>query len=319
VAQLWLNCGGDLKALFGTKDERQVATEEESWRLDHLISDYEGLEKTGLFEFIGKPYSAGGFVDAVKKVREWNTWERTWLRCDIDRETLRAYTRFYFEGGVWPIREKDYMDHALGMILQTDAIPPTFLLSPEEFASILHTAKDECDSHCIFMDRLSLEVSAKIGKVRETGYRVKRQLLEKKLESAPDYIRESQLPPEQKFVLWGTDGPEEAKQEIAQMRRLPLDHPDDSNAVREWIRDFISQWEYKHEICLEYMEKSEHELAEEMAGKFTIHDPHNDVPAIQLLTDKLATLTKRELLFLVGYARYLDRLQSLTEAIRILG
>jgi ParB/RepB/Spo0J family partition protein len=325
VANLWLDSGGDMKALLGAKDEAGVERAESMGGVECTLEDYQGLEKDGLFQFVRGVYSASGFVEAVKKVHGWKDWERTWLRYGIPRETLRGYTRHFFEGNFY-VRDKSLMDSAIAEILDRSTKPPTFVLSAEEFATVLaNTGVVEPESHGDFMRRLSLAVTAKTGRPRETRGWVKRQLLEEQLKAAPDYIRDSPLDPESKYALWSADGSEEIKRAIAQWRRLPLERGEDDgtgrglrDCVTRVIRELKGRQERERAARAKWEGQSEQELAQEMARRFVMYDQEKDAGALAVLASKLAGLTKQELVFLVQYAEYMEYQKALAGAIRAL-
>jgi hypothetical protein len=322
VAQLWLDCDGDIKTLLEVKDESGVERSSEPEVLESILKKYRRLEETGLFEFVGQVWSKSGFVEAVKKVREWDAYERTWIRYNMARQVIRGYSRHFFMNQ-FKVRTKEMMDRALGEVLDMGTHPPTFLLSAEEFASVLELSNQDSESHNDFITRLSLAVSAKTGQVRQTKSSIKRQLLEKQLEGAPHFIRESQLGAEAKYALWSVDGPEEIKREIAQWRRLPLEGSEadgTENGMRHCVERLIkgqaARQAQEQEVRAALEGKSEQELAQEMARRFILYDRKKDADAIASLAGKLATLTKRELVFLVKYAERLEYMEALAEVLR---
>jgi ParB/RepB/Spo0J family partition protein len=319
VGNLWLDAGGDMKALAGAKNEAGVERMIHQGGLEYILEDYHRLDKTGLFEFVGRVSHWVDFVDAVKKVRGWHDWERDFLRHGIAQETLRGYSRHFFEGNFY-VRDEHMMDSAIGEILDQSTKPPTFLLSAEEFTGILENmGATEPESHEDFMRRLSLAVTVKTGRRRETQSWVKRQLLEKALDAAPDYIRESQLNPDAKQALWDADGPEEIKRAIARWERLPLKRGEVAyDCVPRVIRELQWRQETQQEVRDKWEGMSEQDLAQEMAHRFVIYDPEKDTDAIAALAGKLAVLTKQELVFLVQYAENLEYQQVLVEEIRAL-
>jgi ParB/RepB/Spo0J family partition protein len=325
VAQLWLDCGGDMKTLLEQKDESGVETSSRPEILESILRSYHHLEETGLFQFVGNAWSASGFVEAIKKVRHWNAWEHTWLRYGIDRETFRGYSRHFFEKK-FHVRDERMMESAIGEILDQSVRPPAFLLSAEEFTTILDgMGSIEPESHSDFMRKLSLAVSAKIGQVRQTKGWVKRQLLEQTLEGAPDFIRDSPLDAEAKYALWTAEVPEEAKREIAQYKHLPLTRAEDDGTedgrracIKRLIQSQKERQEMERQVRAALEGKSEQELAQEMARRFVIYDQEKDTEAIAVLAGQLARLTKPELVFLVTYAERLEYYDSLALVIRAL-
>jgi ParB/RepB/Spo0J family partition protein len=320
VGNLWFDSGADIKALFETRSEDQVEQMTQYGTVDLRFEDYRQLEETGLFQFIRRVHSTGGFVDAVKKVKAWCAWERTWLRYGIERETLRGYSRHYFEGNFF-VRTADFMDHAIGEILE-DGDPPAFLLSHEEFAEVLATMKSlGRQSTSDFMVQLRLVVTGKIGRAPENGWNRKLQLISKHLEMAPDFIRESALPPEHKFALWRAGVSEEDKREIAKLERLPLEKGEESreaDGYDDCIRRCSHQRKKRQEIQAEWDARSEQQLASELASSFRIYDKEKDAQEIEILAGKLAGLTRMELYYLYRVAKEMLYTDGLAAQIRAL-
>jgi ParB/RepB/Spo0J family partition protein len=311
VAQLWLDSGADLKAVFGKGGPAHAEDD---------LAHFHRLAESGLFALVGRVRSASGFADAIRKVEGWHAWEEAWLRHGLDRETLRGYARHFFENNFY-VRDGGMMDNALGQCLDLSATPPRFLLSAAEFTSLIESMTTERASYCDFMDRLKLATMGKLAEPRESKYWVKRQLLENDLLRSPDFIRESALPPEQKFALWKADGPDAAKQELARQSRLPLTRGEDNGTTdgyRDGVRRLIAQWQRDEKARAAWEGKSEGELAAELASRFVIYDPEKDREAIDVLARKLGALAKVELLFLVKYAESLEFYKGLAETLRTL-
>jgi hypothetical protein len=315
VAQLWLDSGGDVKTLLGTKDESGADEASGPGVLEAYLEDYRRLDETGLFEFAGRVWNASGFACAVREVRRWDAWERGWRRYGIPRDTLRGYSRHLFQKK-FHVREESMMDSAIGEVLDQSTRPPTFLLSAEEFDAVLERTSREPESHDDFMQRLALAVAGKTGEVRQNMRSVKRELLEKQLGGAPDYIRESPLNDEAKYALWQAEESDLAKREIAQLRRLPLEGAEDDAACAErLIRTWESRRGMQQQVRAALEGKTEQELAQEMARRFVIYDQEKDADAIAALAGKLASLTKPELVFLVEYAKWMEYQEALAKLI----
>jgi ParB/RepB/Spo0J family partition protein len=319
LADLWLDADAELKAITDTKGRFSCNWEPSPDQTIEAITEYlRDLAGTGLFDFIRGvrgSHDPEKFKEAVAKVQRWKVWEDRWLRYGFSREEFRGYSRYFFEGNFF-VRDESLMEAALAEVLDTDTSPPTFLLTAEEFAAVLsRTGKAERESAIDFKRRLSLAVAKKTGKVRETKYRVQHELLERRLEAAPDYIRASNLPPEAKFALWKCRGPEDVKEEIAREGRVSLEarksHDFDSWAGRE-----VFNRQRRRELREEWEAKSEGELASELASNFILYDPQKDAAAVEALAGKLAALAKPELLFLVAYWREMKYMKNLAAAIR---
>jgi ParB/RepB/Spo0J family partition protein len=313
VARLWLIAQADVKALWslaGVKTEDQIAEAEQSGC--DLFAHYRQLEDTGLFEYIRTVWSPESFVEAVQKVRRWSRWEEDWYVGDLREEQLRPYTKHYFRG-CWYVREKWLMDAVLDILIDTNSEPPRFLLSPEEVDSSLQECKAAGkQSHQDFMNRLVLHIANKTGKMPDRGCDVKEKLMLKEIElGAPDYIRESSLPVGTRYAIWREEGPEQIKRQLAASQSFR--HNGD---VREAIKDRIRCEERQQEIRATYDAKTCEELAEELAGWFPIYDSEKDAEAIGVLAQKLAQLTKGELLFLREYCRHMLHMEALAASIR---
>jgi ParB/RepB/Spo0J family partition protein len=315
VADLWLDSGAVMR-LPGTK-AADVDANELAYGFEMAVEDLQRLDSTGLFAFVPRTDTFIAFVAAVNKVRDWEAWERHWVRHGIRQEVFRAYAEHFFRG-VFYVRDSHMMDNALAEILDIESEPPTFLLTPEEFDAVLSsTGKVESESHTDFMNRLSVAVAEKTGKVRQTSRWVQRQLLERQLEEAPGYIRQSSLPPEAKFVLWKCEGPEQIKWEIARLDYLPRNAmekgPDSYEAC---IRRLIGEEQERREIQRQLELRSERDLAGEVARQLGLYEPGKDGGAIEVLTNKLAALTKPELMVLVECCKHTAFMNALAASIR---
>jgi ParB/RepB/Spo0J family partition protein len=325
VAQLWLDSGGDMKTILGVKTDDDVrnSTYYETETMEYRTTEFQRLAETGLFEFVGRVHSADGFANAVKKVKAWDSWERTWTRHGVERQALRGYGRHYFKRN-FKVREESMMDAAVGTILNLDAKPPAFVLSAEEFAEVLKLSDMGRESHCDFIDRLGLAVAGKTGQPpKGNRYMLKRELLVKQLESAPEYIRESKLSPEAKDALWQIEAPEEFKREVAARRHLPLEGGEKDgtvNGLRDCIRRLAGDWkrrtEQEQRVRALLAGYNELQIARGIAGWFAIYDKERDADAIEALAGKLAALTKAELVFLHQHAEGMEYMKGLAAAIR---
>jgi ParB/RepB/Spo0J family partition protein len=312
LADLWLDAGADI-SLTQLKRPRQWVGEWDHWQENAWLDYLRGLVGTGLFEFVGRVYSSSGFEDAVKKVQAWKNWESRWLQCGVDRDEFRGYVRHFYKGVFW-VRDEGMMDDVLAEILDIEAGPPAWLLTAEEFASVLSgTGKREEESHRDFMRRLSLAVSEKTGKPpRETKRHVQDCLLERRLEGAPEYIRAAKLRhPWAKLALWQANGPEEAKREIATLTYLPCqeggkESGNTQDAFERCVAELIRKWAIRRDIDAEWDARSQERLAATVAGTFGIYDPQRDAAAIVALAGKLATLTKDELVYLTDHIRRVE-------------
>jgi ParB/RepB/Spo0J family partition protein len=311
VARLWLMTRADVKALWsleGVKREDQIAEAEQSGC--DLFADYCQLEETGLFEYVGEPWSPSGFVDAVQKVRRWWRWERQWCVAGIKTEQLRLYTKHYFRG-CWYVREESYMDSVLGILIDPDSVPGHFHLSPEEVDSWVEDCNAAKVSAADFMQKLALHVANKTGKTPEKSWEAKGKLMLKEMElGAPDYIRESSLPVEIRYAIWQEEGPEEIKKELAGLESFR--HNGD---VREAIKDHIRREERKQEIRTTYEAKTCEELAQGMAEWFPLYDSEKDAEAIRVLAQRLGQLTKGELIVLIEHCRWTLEMGAIAAAI----
>jgi ParB/RepB/Spo0J family partition protein len=320
IGQLWFDGRCDLKALYQVKSEAEVEFAENNLALEPVSHNFRCLEETGLLEFIGRVYSPSGFAAAIKKVEKWAAWERDWLRYGFERDAFRSYSRYYFKEN-WCVRDHHMMDSVLEVVVDSHAEPPAFLLTPEEFVTVLELCNLEGASAGSFRERLQLAVITKVGHLPQSDTWAKRELLEKLLRDAPGYIQESLLCPEDKYALWQAQGPEEAKRGIASLKRLPLvgdEKKDLRTSSEKCIHRLVRQWEWEQHVRARWEAKSEQELAQEIANRFIIYDPQTDSQAIEILAGKLRALTKSELAFLAEYASGLESHRALANFLRTL-
>ncbi len=190
LANLWLASGADLKVLYGVKTKQQAEDGEGEGRLHYCgRHDYERYEQARLVDFLpeSKIRSPRKFAQAIKQLRKWDTWERSWVVGGIKRKQLRPYTRHHF-GGVWYVRTTSMMDEALEWII--DRKTGEFLLTPEEFSDAIETMKTEQASTVDFFDRLTCLVMKKHGRKPDSKYHVKRDLMQGDIDAqAPDYVK----------------------------------------------------------------------------------------------------------------------------------
>jgi hypothetical protein len=190
-----LEAGADIKKLLEASKQKDLGGDFTDICVDEAIRQVNELEETGLVEFV----TCRGFVDAVKQLREWDEWERSWFFKDIDREGLRKYTCHYF-ADEWQVRSDHMMDDALECIV--DRQTRAFLLTPEEFSRCLELSEAEGASASDLQERLLSQVARKGLKQPESRYWVKRELQEADFnEHAADFIKQSPLGFYQKLEL----------------------------------------------------------------------------------------------------------------------
>jgi ParB/RepB/Spo0J family partition protein len=313
LADLWLDSGADL-SVTQLQRPKKWADEGIHWQENAGLDRLRLLGESGLFEFVGRVWSASGFEDAVKKVAAWKHWEDRWLSYGkIDPKEFRGYSRHFFKGVFW-VRDEGMMEDALAEILDTEASPPAFLLTAEEFAAVLaRMGKTGPENALDFRDRLSLAVSEKTCRPpRETKRCVQDRLAGKRLEGAPDYIRNAALlHPGAKLALWEADGPEWAKREVARLTYLPCqeggkDSGNTQEAFEQCVRGLIKEQVSRRDFDEEWGSRSEQQLAALVANAFGIYDPNEDAAAIQALAGKLAALTKAELEYLTEHLKWVE-------------
>lgn len=225
VGDLWLDCGADLRVLYGANSPttHRINGEEDLDNMDRDLARYGGggtvedrlqaystIEETGLLAYaerIPLGRSPRAFEDAMKTLLAWNRWECTWAASRIPREELRQYTRHYF-GGAWPVQETWMMDSALNLLIDATVRPAVFRLTPDEFAEVIAAFLKNGGEYFDFEKRLALAVRDKTGRLPDTKASVKRQFLEAEVEEGtPDYIRQSALSTAEKYELWQASNP----------------------------------------------------------------------------------------------------------------
>ena len=174
VADLWLDGGADLKAIWDVKTSDDVERKE-SWGADSLIREFERLEATGLFEYVGSVSTASAFREQVSRVRKWDDWEREWAVGGLTREQLRPYLSHCYRN-VFYVREQWLMDSALDVLVDHRTRPPCLRLTPEEFEAVLQKT-DEQDSASAgdFMDELLAAIIDKTGELPDESLSDQRQ------------------------------------------------------------------------------------------------------------------------------------------------
>ena len=116
------------------------------------------------------------------------------------------------------------MNSAICEILDIESEPPTFLLTPEEFAEAVDVLSGQQASHEDFINMLVVKVCKKTGRSPDRSkWKVQQQLAELRLQDAPDYIKQSDLKTEEKLALLGSLGhyDEADLKELASWDRIP--------------------------------------------------------------------------------------------------
>jgi hypothetical protein len=312
----WLDAGADTKLIFDVKHNGQV----NSGSKEQILAELDDLEKTGLVEYVKRARSRPGFIEALKVLHKWNTWERSWLANGVDRRRLREYAKHYYRR-VWFVRERYLMDSALQWIL--DPEKADFVLTPEEFERCIATLKHERASAADFRDRLALAVREKGLDLPENKWNVKRRLRELEIDrKAPDYIKKSSLGLNEKYALlqWRQDGgddhdevKESALRELAQQSGIPTQGKETQyDAVRRLLEEAAERSE-REERFREWLDsETEDSLADKVVDEFYA-DRDEDFRAS--LRAKLATFDKAEL---AALRELVHRQQHLEEWVAVL-
>ncbi len=324
LADKWANEGAKIEALwnaFAQSDKRlkaDLATHgvdaiegvcpgECSW-LDWVRGLYNQIGEAELDKYI---HAKTSFCETVSTLYKWDQWEGRWLSAGrwmthdqwLDRDTLRLYTRHYFEGA-WPVRDRSYMDSALDKIIDTSTRPLGFHLTPEEFDEIVTGAVEHGESSQDFRARLDLALLKRGIKKSQSTEGVQEQLMEEQIAAeAPDYIQNSKLvSTHAKFVLWKAQGPDDAKRELAKMEYIRWG--DDFKSLETAIQARMDAAAREAE---EQKLREEHQSQKGKAGALTLareitqymadFSP-KELPdaARQALVSKLAAIPKPELL-----------------------
>jgi len=239
-----------------------------------------------------------------------------WTRGGIGREQLREYTAHHFRGA-WALREDYLMSQALELLVDASTRPPTFRLTPGEFAEVVRDHNVDGESALAFLERLRLAVARKCGFVPKTRGSVSEALLQIVIDSeAPDYIRESKLPVAVRHALWKARNPfenpfapaeerelyakweEPIKRGIAKLDRIGRKEGEKvDETIDRLIRETFERWRARAKMD----RMSETDLARLIAVRLPLYDKKKDAEALDELTAKLAALTKVELMVLEKY------------------
>jgi ParB/RepB/Spo0J family partition protein len=304
LAVIWMLDGADVKDLLDAKTDAEVAEYEREYRIDEGFGRYNYLDVTGLLGFVNERMLGGGFKSAIKTLEDWDKMEHEWARGGISREQLRLYTSHCYRGA-HVVRKAFLMESALCVLIDATSRPPSFRLTPDEFASVINDVPADGDSVMTFLPRLRLAVAKKTGKMPSDRATVSDELSRIELEAeAPDYIRESKLPLEEKYALWKANDEalashiDNIKRGIARLDKLPRQRGEDlKHAARRLIRETFERWRMRSKM----EHTSERDLAELIASRLPLYDKQKEVEAFNALVDKLATLTKPELVVIEKY------------------
>jgi ParB/RepB/Spo0J family partition protein len=290
---------------------------------ESLKTFFKYIEDTGLLAHAGNA-KYGKTSALLKKVVNWAAWEKRWIETlRLPADEVREYTRWYFQHK-FVVREMWFMDNALKEILNTDVHPPVFLLTPEEFDLAINAPGVKNDSILTFEARLKIFVREKTGYVRmDTKWTVEKEI-ERKLQEAPEYIRNSEvLSAAAKYWLWKlepqkswsdlhaseyTHIEEIAKTMIATGERKlkPIEgtfkgHADlDDLGWREMqVENQVSYafWELLEELRIEqqFQNKSDGELAMDAALYLQLYDRDKENAQIARLVKVFSMLQRQEL------------------------
>lgn len=323
---MWLAAGADLRALLNVKtDDAIAATEQETDAPANVGRYFKGLEATGLFEFVSRPWCGDGFARNLKTIEAWDKWERGWTwglnENRLSIKQLRPYTRHYFKG-VFYVRDEMMIGNALNLIINTQTQPPSFHLTPEEFEAVIA----ECElvgreSAQGFQARLELLVRDKCGGAIPKGkHGVRWELMQHAIDvEAPDYIRDSKLPIEHRYLLWKASGDEAAKRRTAQERYLPGESDDIKKRVAESIEmadEDIRREKMRKKHIDRYSNSTRLELATSLAGRLFGKGYKDNPDALTRVAARLARLEKAEILalddFIADEKRFWDRVANIS-------
>jgi ParB/RepB/Spo0J family partition protein len=326
IGHLWLDCGADLAALFGQSDLDGI---DRALKGDHIRHsfDYSWLETKGLIPYVhGNKYA--GFTRAIKQMREWANWESRYCRHGLTIDMVRPYTEHYFRHA-WAVREPFLMDRALSLVLNPDTRPPSFRLTPTEFAATLQPPDSdvEGDSGEKFYERLQLTVVTKTGYLPQTSFDVQHKLLRAEVEAtAPDYIRASGLRLEMKAALWNAslewddsgqavtpEDLETAKRALASLSTLNRQHDESPDeAVKRHLHAHLRRTRLVEAHSL----LTELEMANALARQLALYDEDKDRAAILRVVETLMRLTKGELFAFHTYMQGAEFLRHWQDALR---
>ena len=316
IGNMWLDCGADLTALLGEKAEAALSPAvADGVTIGFAVTDLARLERTGLIAFLPR---TADFANLVRTLRRWDAWEQSLCVAGLTREMLRPYTVHHFRQ-VWGVRDELMIDRALGLIVETATLPPTFVLTPEEFALALRPpegleARKMGDSADHAHERVEAAILAKTGHLPTARLGVESALRQAELEAgAPLYIRESALPMRLKVALWRSDGwgplletedpaisLEAAKRELAQhthLVALPRERPEGTV-----MRHLVAYYEHAH-IKRLYSQLTTEQMADTIARRIPLYSDETDRDAIAVMAATLGRLMRRELVPLRVYGR----------------
>ena len=209
------------------------------------------------------------------------------------------------------------MEEAISIIMDTKRRPPEFLITPQEFEDVITKAEKERSSYRDFMERLSLCVARKTGNKPESKFCVMRELLELELKEAPDYIRECELSPEAKKILWKSQGTEEAKQRVIEKDNIDaLARGNKYVDLEDIIKTQLINSGIFFRIRSTYENMDKGELAMGIATNVPLYDKDGNSENISELATKLEALTKQELIFFAEYTAGMCYYSAVSEAIK---
>ena len=317
LANVWLHFGAQVKDLWRVKTDEEVREAERHNEADDIRGYYAHLEETGLVDFLlQRTPRPGGFQAAIKLLEEWNKLELEWARAGLQRAQLREYTVHYYRAA-FVVREAYLMSSALSYLIDTSTRPPTFRLTPAEFEAVIKDQNVDGESAMAFGSRLELAVALKTGRRIKSKGSVNEELLQIEIDSeAPDYIRQSKLYVGAKYALWKASNPFNnpfaspedrelfekwggaIKRGIAKLEQIKRRKDEKlDEAIARLIREAFDRW--KTRAKLDRLTGAD--LARLIAERLPIYDKNKDAEALSILTNKLATLTKDELMSLEKY------------------
>ena len=332
IADLWLNAGADVRALWegmNAGDQTDADVKEREWELpSHLYELYEALEDHELIAFLPTPRSAGGFVTAMKTLTKWKRWENGFCRQGLVVSDLRPYTRHCFDEA-WPVRDTWLMESALNVLIDTSTTPPTFALTPDEFAHAVAQSTTTGEAALDFQPRLRLRIREKTGKLPQDTESVKSRLLESEIQDgAPAYIRESALDPAEKHALWQASGwssattddisgpsLEDAKRALAQTSWIERNR---GESLDKAVARHLNTYRREERLSRQWTLTTQADLAQDIAGQMGLYDKVQEADALAALTEKLAALAKPELLLLSNCMEHLAHVGMMSAMIKAL-
>jgi len=200
VGNLWLDCGADLSVFGQTGIERDYGGVDEPKSFAYSMG-LGWLEDCGLVGLLPERPKRD-FAGVIKRLGNWWRWERQWTSGGLKGANVRPFTEILFRFN-WRTDSFYHCDRALSAMCNIEV--PEFVLSPDEF-------KDAWDAAVKNRDDVGATVALKVAELGRTvppskAYGTaadKLRQIEVERE-APDYIKASQLPFEQKWELWKLD------------------------------------------------------------------------------------------------------------------